>query len=73
MEIVGILSCFQIRDDGLRRSNLIREKRRLRREANTENKVAVDRAVDYTPRVVDKPYRQQVTEKANVSNFRQAF
>ena len=73
MEIVGILSCFQIRDDSLRRSNLIREKRRLRREANTENKVAVDRAVDYTSRVVDKPYRQQVTEKANVSNFRQAF
>jgi len=35
------------------------------KEANSENKLAIDRVVDHTPRAVDRLCRQ-VTEKANV-------
>ena len=48
---VGNLPCFQIRDDGPRRSNQIGEERRLVRETNPENEVAVERVVDRTPRL----------------------
>ena len=50
----------------------IGEEKRLERETNSENKVTVDRAVGRTPMTVDRHCRQQVTEKASVSDFRQA-
>ena len=57
MKIVVKLPCFQVRDDAIRISNRIREERRLGREANPVNKVAVGRAVDHTPTTVDMTYR----------------
>ena len=45
---VGNLSYFQVRDDGLRRFNWIGEERRLEKEANSEEKMAVNKPVNCT-------------------------
>ena len=44
---------FSRRDDDPRKFNQIGKERRFGREANVENKLVVDRAVNHTPRTVN--------------------